>query len=249
MSFRLEYHVCVRRFVPASVALLGLLALPAVFVSAAQAQINGVPSSVTSQGFGGRAINGTRPSVTSLGPRGITPNQQVTFSTNGVNFNRNRNDRDRDGHHHHHHFVQYVPPYVYAPFPYAIDIGAMEDDNSSDDQADTYDGGPTIFDRRGQGADSYIPPVKDVRPRPAAQNDDEKADADPPQPQEPTTLVFKDGRKMEVGNYAIVGATLFDLTPGHPRKVAVADLDLDATQKQHDDRGVVFRLPQPAQAN
>ena len=62
-------------------------------------------------------------------------------------------------------------------------------------------------------------------------------------------LVFKDGRKLEVGNYAIVGATLFDLTPGHTRKIALADLDLEATRQQNDDRGVAFQLPPPAQAN
>jgi hypothetical protein len=62
-------------------------------------------------------------------------------------------------------------------------------------------------------------------------------------------LVFKDGRKLEVGNYAIVGATLFDLTPGHTRKVALADLDLEATRQQNDDRGVAFQLPPPSQAN
>jgi hypothetical protein len=62
-------------------------------------------------------------------------------------------------------------------------------------------------------------------------------------------LVFKDGRKLEVGNYAIVGATLFDLTPGHPRKIALADLDLEATRRQNDDRGVTFELPTPPQGN
>ncbi len=62
-------------------------------------------------------------------------------------------------------------------------------------------------------------------------------------------LVFKDGHKLEVGNYAIVGPTLFDLTPGHPRRVAFADLDLEATRQQNDDRGVTFQLPPSAQAN
>ncbi|HXX01791.1 MAG TPA: hypothetical protein VEJ00_11280, partial [Candidatus Acidoferrales bacterium] len=66
---------------------------------------------------------------------------------------------------------------------------------------------------------------------------------------EPTVLVFKDGEKLEVGNYAIVGATLFDLSPGHHRKITLADLDLDATQKLNDDRGVIFQLPASSQAN
>jgi hypothetical protein len=54
---------------------------------------------------------------------------------------------------------------------------------------------------------------------------------------------------VEVGNYAIVGATMFDLTPGHPRKIALADVDLEATQKENEDHGVSFRLPSNSQAN
>ncbi len=87
------------------------------------------------------------------------------------------------------------------------------------------------------------------RPQPT---DTADADADPPAPAtapEPTLLVFKDGHQLEVGNYAIVGNTLFDLTPGHVRKVALADLDLDATRKQNDDHGVTFQLPPSQQAN
>jgi hypothetical protein len=54
---------------------------------------------------------------------------------------------------------------------------------------------------------------------------------------------------LELGNYAIIGSTLFDLTPGHPRRVALAELDLEATRKENDDRGVVFQPPPASQAN
>lgn len=248
MTVPLEYHPCVRRFLPASVALFSLLMVAVFFVSTSQAQINGVPSSVTSPGFGGRAVNGTPPSVTSLGPRGFAPAPGVTFSTS-------LGPERREGHeHHHHHFVQYAPPYVFAAVPYAIDIGATDDGaandaEASDDDAD-YQGGPTVFDRRGQGEASYVPPARSSTPHRAARS---AADDDPPAapepPQTPTLLVFKDGHSLEVGNYAIVGATLFDLTPGHARKVALADLDLDATRKQNDDRGVTFQLPLSPQAD
>lgn len=243
MPFPLEYHMSVHRSIPLSVALFGLLALPLVLVSNSHAQINGVPSSVTSPGFGGRPVNGTPPSVSSVGPRGFTPNtnSRVTFSTG------NRTTMG-DGHHHHHRSGQYAPSVFYAvPVPYSVDAGDAEDNTQEDDDAN-YQGGPTIFDRRGSGADSYVPPVKNIR-RPQAT---ETADADPPAPatpQEPTRLVFKDGHQLEVGNYAIVGDTLFDLTPGHVRKVALADLDLDATRKQNDDHGVTFQIPPSPQAN
>jgi hypothetical protein len=64
------------------------------------------------------------------------------------------------------------------------------------------------------------------------------------QPQ--TTLVFKDGQQLDVENYAIVGNTLYDLTPGHRRKIALAELDLNATAKENDGRGIDFQLPPSA---
>jgi hypothetical protein len=238
MPFGLEYHVSVRRSIPASVALFGLSALPVFLVPTSQAQINGAPASVTSPGFGGRAINGTPPSVTSLGTRGNISNSRVTFST------QHAEPKD-DAHRRHHHFVTYTPPIGYAiPVPYAVDIA--DTDANDDDSDPNCQGGPTVFDRRGLGEESYVPPVK-YSPRPRTQSED--ADLAPEPPQVPTLLIFKDGRKVELENYAIVGDTLFDLTPGHTRKVAVADLDLDSTRKQNDDRGVSFQLPPPAQAN
>jgi hypothetical protein len=75
------------------------------------------------------------------------------------------------------------------------------------------------------------------------------SEPDPAPAADPTLLVYKDGRQVEVGNYAIVGTTLFDLTPGHPRKIALADLDLEATRKQNDDRGIVFQLPPSLRTN
>ena len=56
-------------------------------------------------------------------------------------------------------------------------------------------------------------------------------------------LVFKDGHQLEVQNYAVIGDTLYDLTPGRHHKILLADLDLTSTTKQNDDRGIDFRLP------
>lgn len=240
MSFSLEYHVDVRHSSPASVALFGLPALLVVFLCNASAQINGVPSSVTSPGFGGRAINGPPASVSSLGPNGYSSGRGAIFGPiAGPGHNHQR----------HHHYVEYTPPLLYAlPVPYAVDIGDSDNYEDADDRDPNYQGGPTIFDRRGSGADSYVPPVRDVPKPHATQLVDDDSPTSQSQ-QDPTILVFKDGHKLEVGNYAIVGATLFDLTPGHARRIAIADLDLEATRKQNDEHGVVFELPAPAQAN
>jgi hypothetical protein len=58
-----------------------------------------------------------------------------------------------------------------------------------------------------------------------------------------TVLVFRDQHKQEVQNYAIVGQTLWIFAPQRTQKVALSDLDLDATHKANDDRGVDFRVP------
>lgn len=59
----------------------------------------------------------------------------------------------------------------------------------------------------------------------------------------PTVLVFRDHHQQEVQNYAIVGQTLWNFAPQHTQKIALADLDLPATEKANDDRGVTFRVP------
>ena len=56
-------------------------------------------------------------------------------------------------------------------------------------------------------------------------------------------LIFRDGHKGEVHDYAIVGSTLYDIGENTTKKIALNDLDLDATTKANDDRGVSFQLP------
>ena len=108
------------------------------------------------------------------------------------------------------------------------------------------------FDRRGSGdyADDFVTERPKARvPRPPDPPQQASNDPAPDPPASPisrepdTILVFKDGHKVQVGNYAIVGSNLFDLTPGHRQKVALADLDVNATQKANDDQGVDFKLP------
>jgi hypothetical protein len=249
MAYCLEYDDAVRRWILASVAIVGLLLLPAFLASSSSAQINGVPASVTSLGFGGHPGPHAPPaSVTSLGPRGYAPNAGGRFFLNmperDEERRRQHRDRDRDR-----DFIPYYGGWYAVPsYPYSAEDAGYED-AGYDDESD-YQGGPTIFDRRGRGDRAYVPPPSGaVRAQSDRRTEStaEIAAAEAPQP--PTTLVFKDGHRLEVGNYAIVGATMFDLTPGHPRKIALADVDLEATQKENEDHGVGFQLPSNSQAN
>jgi len=55
--------------------------------------------------------------------------------------------------------------------------------------------------------------------------------------------VFRDGRRSEVRNYAIVGRTLWVFTEQQARKIPVSDLDVEATKKVNAGRGVEVPLP------
>jgi hypothetical protein len=58
-----------------------------------------------------------------------------------------------------------------------------------------------------------------------------------------TVLVYRDQHKEEVTNYAIVGNTLWNFSPGHTKKIPLSDLDVPATTKANQDIGVTFRVP------
>ena len=59
----------------------------------------------------------------------------------------------------------------------------------------------------------------------------------------PTVLVFRDQHQQEIRNYAIVGETLWNFAPQRTQKIPLSQLDLPATEKANDDRGVTFRIP------
>jgi hypothetical protein len=64
----------------------------------------------------------------------------------------------------------------------------------------------------------------------------------------PAVLVYRDGHSEELSSYSIIGTLIY--TKGDywssgnwTRKIQIADLDLPATLKQNQDRGVKFELP------
>jgi hypothetical protein len=70
-----------------------------------------------------------------------------------------------------------------------------------------------------------------------------------PAPSKPTDppliLIFRDGTRTEVRDFAVVGQTFWDLS-GHPtRKFPISQLNLEASIRANEDRGVEF----PAVAN
>ncbi|HTC95625.1 MAG TPA: hypothetical protein VK699_19435 [Terriglobales bacterium] len=247
------------------------LAILAVTVSIANAQgrgwggdhhgdvvFNGIPASATSITPNNLAP-GIPPSATSIT---VPPN--IRF--NNFNFNNRpifrANGSDRDFHRHHRVVAVPVGVPVYYPYYYppsdAVDYGDQEQPQASEQPAEPEAPAPTAFENR---PGYQLPPVKAYQPAyqpsvaPPAQNDNSTAPSQPaasqaddnaPSEPEPTTiLVFRDGHQLEIGNYAIVGDTLYNLAGNYKtHKILLADLDLDKTAKVNEDRGYEFRLPQ-----
>jgi hypothetical protein len=65
----------------------------------------------------------------------------------------------------------------------------------------------------------------------------------PQEVQPSTVLVYRDGHKDEAKNYAVLGQTLYVFEDETTRRIPFADLDLAATQKLNEERGVEFVPP------
>lgn len=218
-----------------------LLAILAVGLPV-QGQINGVPPSVTSMGFGGRFINGVPPSVTSFGADGYGKSWPALGDCCANFFwPANPNASLNSGHHRHHKKDQENAPVVGVVEPVYIPYAAPdapEDNDAVDDDA-------------GVAADprNLDPAATHTRNRDAADGSFAAARPDPGELRAPvaaqpaTVLIFKDGHRSDVLNYAIVGDTLFDFSAGRTHKIPLSDLDLPATHKANDDRGVDFQIP------
>jgi hypothetical protein len=77
----------------------------------------------------------------------------------------------------------------------------------------------------------------------AAYHSAQVAPAPAPLSADAVTLIFKDGRPSEqIHNYMLSRTTLY-VQDGRRREIAVADLDLAATEKVNREAGVDFQLP------
>jgi hypothetical protein len=217
-----------------------LLATILMLGASALAQVHGVPSSVFSP-RGDDALanpNGVPASVTSLGPNGFG-----------------------DAHQHRGRFVPVVP--IIFPVPVVPVVMVPAD----------YEAGPqpqvmysSYSSRREPPPTQYVyepvrepapektrviivdaadvehvrPVTSETKPAEPKPKVEEKA---PERPRLATVLVFRDGHKQEVSDYAIMQSTLYDFTSGATHKIALNDLDLPATEKENASRGTEFHLP------
>ena len=209
-------------------------------------QFHGTPASVTSPGVDGR-------------PRGIAAS--VTDPTFGSSMaNRGHVPGNFGGHHHHRstpvfavpYYGYYGLPYYYysdyqqteaqqapepqqAPPPQVIVIKEESSSSNTGDEDSRYGG--HSFDSREESRDSRHDPAPQAQPAPAPKAAEEQLVP-------MTTLVYRDGHKSEVLNYAIVGGNLIDLTKSPVmKKIPLDSLDLVATRHENEENGVDFHLP------
>jgi hypothetical protein len=216
--------------------ILALIALPLLTANCVIAQLHGIPPSVTSIQFHTPPfMSNIMPSVTSLGPYGYGRSYPVNGPYRGHNGN---GYRYRNGYGYGYSTGAYIAPYYYP----AYDTSNGYDTGSG--------GGPYIYS--GPPTDQTLHIVVDMPTKRNVTEGDE--DAPPPaiasqsnrendaKPIDPTVLVFLDGHQQEVTNYAIVGQTVY-VFDKRTQKIALTDLDVAATIKLNDDRGVDFQVP------
>ena len=210
-------------------------------------ELHGVPGSVTSPGIDGRP-RGVAASVTA-------PDFTKTLTSQGP-------PGSFAGHHHHRSApVVVVPYYGYYAVPY-YDYSAYDQSQAqptSEDQQQPSQPQVIAANEEASGneqedsryGEHSFDPAENMRESDARNSErmvPAHAQSEPPataQDQEPpTTLVYRDGHKTEVRNYAIVGSNLIDLTKSPiMKKIPLSSLDLEATRRENDENGVDFHLP------
>jgi hypothetical protein len=213
----------------------------------AAAQIHGIPPSVTS------IPNHTPPylpnapaSVTSLGPYGYCCTRPSNIPFRNPAFPNPYNRRRGYGGYGYGYGYSYAVPYYYV-YP---DEGY---DTSGTSGPYLYSGPPQSQTPPGEqtlhivvdSAPSHTAYPKDDTVEEQASVPAKQAQADV-KPGVPTILVFRDGRKQQVTNYAIMGQTVY-VFDDRAKKIALADLDVPATMKANDEQGVEFQLPKTKQ--
>jgi hypothetical protein len=120
--------------------------------------------------------------------------------------------------------------------------GYQADDQAANSYTDSYGPAPSS-DNGGLHRDleSLNGKIDRLQADVEARNHPKAADTEPA-----TALVFRDQHVEEVHNYAIAGGTLWVLNQQAAKKIPLDQLDIPATTKMNDDRGVDFQVPGPS---
>ena len=140
----------------------------------------------------------------------------------------------------------YYNPYFYDPY-WLWDSSSYYDDSQDQQDQDVAQG----YEMNGPGPEEQGAPDSYGENYNGGGDQDAYAQSAPYEPRHaeltapsaPTTLIFRDQHKEEIQNYAIVGNMLFSFSAERTQKIPLSDLDIPATTKVNEDRGVNFRIP------
>ena len=128
-------------------------------------------------------------------------------------------------------YVPYPIQYpIYADQPYAADQQAYAAAQQQENQL------IQKVDRLADEVESFREQqaLTMKSPEPQAQREQ------PSENQATKILVFRDGHRTEIKNYALIGKTLWVLTEQRARRIPVSELDMDASKQLNDDHGIAF---------
>jgi hypothetical protein len=196
---------------------------------------------------GGRASGSFNSPSISRGPSG---------SVRGGNFARGSSMVLRGGNPYYKRRVFHGSRFYYPYYPYGgyypyyggyydplySQGGYQADDQTADSYANSYGPSPNA-DNGGlqRDLDSLNGKIDRLQADVEARNHPKTAETEPA-----TALVFRDQHVEEVHNYAIAGGTLWVLNEQAAKKIPLDQLDIPATTKINDDRGVDFQVPGPS---
>jgi hypothetical protein len=141
-------------------------------------------------------------------------------------------------------FTGYYSPYYWTPQSYIAPPYVPSPYVPS-----PYEQAPVITrndDRLAEEVQRLAEEVAQLRQEQAAAAIRETIPPPPPAPEAPAipvVLVYRDGRRLTIQNYAIVGQTLWVLDEQNSRRIPLSELDLDVTQRENSSRGVRFAVP------
>ncbi len=181
--------------------------------------------------------------------------RQPSFNS-GRSFGGFRGTSFGPRHFHRRVFSSGVSPYYFGYYGYPAYYGGYAYSTADYRAYDYY--GPAYYSAQSYAAQNDIAQQQQdidqleaevARLREQKESDRESRDAAPPQPENraeassPTVLIFRDKHTQEVQNYAIVGGTLWIFSEQRATKLPLSWLDIEATSKANEDRGVDFQPP------
>lgn len=140
----------------------------------------------------------------------------------------------------------YVDPWLYGDYGDSYDYQTSNYQPSYDYAASSNDQSSLLLQDEIDRLHDEVSRLRDERDSRDSQSSQERTASQLPRKAEihaDTVLIFRDKHTQEVQNYAIVGKTIWVFNERRATKIPLADLDLPATTKANDDRGIDFKVP------